>query len=63
VPASTVLTIPVRTAETIATRVGALPEWVLILVGLGALAAVWRRRTRSLVHSGKREDDQQVGDA
>lgn len=63
VPASTVLTIPVRTAETIATRVGALPEWVLILVGAGALAAVWRRRTRSLVHSGKQEDDQQVGDA
>ncbi|MEV6860215.1 apolipoprotein N-acyltransferase [Streptosporangium subroseum] len=63
VPASTVLTIPVRTAETIATRVGALPEWVLILVGAGALAAVWRRRTRSLVNSGKREDDQQVGDA
>jgi apolipoprotein N-acyltransferase len=63
VPASTVLTIPVRTAETIATRVGALPEWMLILVGAGALAAVWRRRTRSLVHSGKREDDQPVGDA
>jgi apolipoprotein N-acyltransferase len=63
VPASTVLTIPVRTAETIATRVGALPEWALILVSVGALAAVWRRRTRSLVHSANREDDQQVGDA
>ncbi|MGV9775189.1 apolipoprotein N-acyltransferase [Streptosporangium sp. NPDC003464] len=63
VPAANVLTVPVRTAETIATRVGALPEWALILVSAGALAAAWRRRPRSLVHSVNQEGDQQVGDA
>ncbi|WP_326823385.1 apolipoprotein N-acyltransferase [Streptosporangium sp. NBC_01756] len=63
VPASNVLSIPVRTAETIATRVGALPEWALILVSAGALAAGWRRRPRNLVHSVNQEGDQQVGDA
>ncbi|MGJ6961734.1 apolipoprotein N-acyltransferase [Streptosporangium sp. G11] len=63
VPAMNVLTVPVRTAQTIATRVGALPEWALILVGAGAVAAAWRRRTPVAGHSANREDDQQVGDA
>ncbi|WP_344744856.1 apolipoprotein N-acyltransferase [Streptosporangium vulgare] len=63
VPAMNVLTVPVRTARTVATRVGALPEWALILVGAGALAAAWRRRTPGVGHSVNREDDQQVGDA
>ncbi|WP_329079398.1 MULTISPECIES: apolipoprotein N-acyltransferase [unclassified Streptosporangium] len=63
VPAMKVLTVPVRTAQTIATRVGALPEWALILVGAGATAAAWRRRTPRAGHPVNREDDQQVGDA
>ncbi|GAA4201372.1 apolipoprotein N-acyltransferase [Streptosporangium oxazolinicum] len=63
VPAMNVLTVPVRTARTIATRVGALPEWALILVGAGAVAAAWRRRTPRAEHPVNREDDQQVGDA
>ncbi|WP_436759722.1 apolipoprotein N-acyltransferase [Streptosporangium sp. V21-05] len=63
VPAMNVLTVPVRTARTVATRVGALPEWALILVGAGAVAAAWRRRTPGAGHSVNREDDQQVGDA
>lgn len=62
VPAMNVLTVPVRTAQTIATRVGALPEWALILVGAGAVAAAWRRRTPGTGHPAHREDDQQVGD-
>ncbi|MEU8384002.1 nitrilase-related carbon-nitrogen hydrolase [Streptosporangium sp. NPDC048865] len=63
VPAMNVLTVPVRTAQTVATRVGALPEWALILVGAGAVAAAWRRRRPGAGHSVNREDDQQVGDA
>ncbi|MEV7970389.1 apolipoprotein N-acyltransferase [Sphaerisporangium sp. NPDC088356] len=39
-----VVTVPIRTGETLATRVGALPEWALLLVGAGALAAALRRR-------------------
>ncbi|WP_281690720.1 apolipoprotein N-acyltransferase [Pseudonocardia thermophila] len=39
----TVVTVPVRTGQTLATRVGAAPEWALILAGAMALAvAVWR---------------------
>ncbi len=63
VPTMNVLTVPVRTAQTLATRVGALPEWLLILVSTGALAAVWRRRTRTLTPSPGQADEQQVGDA
>lgn len=62
VPAANVLRVPVRTAETVATRVGALPEWALILVSVGALAAAWRRGPRSLVHSANQDGDRQVGD-
>ncbi|GAA2270986.1 apolipoprotein N-acyltransferase [Nonomuraea roseoviolacea subsp. roseoviolacea] len=40
-----VVTVPVRTRETIATRVGALPEWALALMGVAAVGvAVWRGR-------------------
>jgi len=43
----TVVTVPVRTQATIATRVGALPEWALILMGSGAVVvAAWRGRKR-----------------
>ncbi|MFC4591557.1 apolipoprotein N-acyltransferase [Sphaerisporangium corydalis] len=34
-----VVTVPVRTGQTLATRAGALPEWALLLAGLGAVAA------------------------
>ncbi|MET7466192.1 apolipoprotein N-acyltransferase, partial [Nonomuraea sp. NPDC005501] len=41
----TVVKVPVRTQETIATRVGALPEWALALMGVAAAGvAVWRGR-------------------
>ncbi|MGC5012249.1 apolipoprotein N-acyltransferase [Streptosporangium sp. DT93] len=70
VPASNVLTVPVRTAQTIATRVGALPEWALMLMGACALAAAaitGRRRAgtvgRAAGRSSDRQDDRQVGDA
>ncbi|MEV8635159.1 apolipoprotein N-acyltransferase [Streptosporangium sp. NPDC051023] len=63
VPAMNVLTVPVRTAQTLATRVGALPEWLLIAVGAGALAAAWRRRTRTSAPFAGRADEQQVGEA
>lgn len=42
-----VVKVPVRTQETIATRVGALPEWALMLMGAAAAAvAAWRGRRR-----------------
>ncbi|MEU4575565.1 apolipoprotein N-acyltransferase [Nonomuraea sp. NPDC023979] len=41
----TVVTVPIRTEHTIATRVGALPEWALMVMGAAAVGvAVWRRR-------------------
>lgn len=47
VPDRIVVTVPVRTRDTIATKVGALPEWILILMGLGAtvtaIPAQWRK--------------------
>ena len=43
----TVVTVPVLTEETIATRVGAWPEWILILVGMGALGTVMLRHWRT----------------
>lgn len=63
VPAANVLTVPVRTSVTVATRVGALPEWAMVLVGAGALAAGRRRRTRSPAHFAGQEDRRQVGEA
>ncbi|MFI6503665.1 apolipoprotein N-acyltransferase [Nonomuraea typhae] len=43
----TVVKVPVRTQSTIATRVGAAPEWALIAMGAVAVcAAAWRGRRR-----------------
>ncbi|WP_431895158.1 apolipoprotein N-acyltransferase [Nonomuraea sp. bgisy101] len=40
-----VVKVPVRTGTTIATRVGAAPEWALLVVGAVAIgAAAWRRK-------------------
>ncbi|MDA0638240.1 apolipoprotein N-acyltransferase [Nonomuraea sp. MCN248] len=42
---STVVTVPVRTEQTIATRVGAAPEWALMMLGAAAtVVAAWRGR-------------------
>ncbi|NUR88675.1 MAG: apolipoprotein N-acyltransferase, partial [Nonomuraea sp.] len=44
----TVVKVPVRTAQTIATAVGAAPEWALALLGLAAAGlAGWRIRRRA----------------
>ncbi|MEV0590774.1 apolipoprotein N-acyltransferase [Nonomuraea cavernae] len=43
-----VVTVPVRTQTTVATRLGALPEWALALMGVVAAGAAWR---------GRRQDD------
>ncbi|GAA0404365.1 apolipoprotein N-acyltransferase [Acrocarpospora corrugata] len=52
VPARTVVNVPVRTGNTLATRVGAAPELVLILMGAAATmvaaGAAWRRRERRI---------------
>ncbi|MBG0816735.1 apolipoprotein N-acyltransferase [Planomonospora sp. ID82291] len=57
-----VLRVPVRTRATVATTVGALPEWALILMGTAALAAVPVLRRRDPARPVTRSDDQQVGD-
>ncbi|MER6952162.1 apolipoprotein N-acyltransferase [Nonomuraea sp. NPDC000554] len=42
-----VVKVPVRTQETIATKVGAAPEWALMMMGAAAVGvAVWRGRRR-----------------
>ncbi|WP_433444403.1 apolipoprotein N-acyltransferase [Nonomuraea sp. CA-141351] len=42
-----VVKVPVRTQETIATKVGALPEWALMVMGVAAAGvAAWRGRRR-----------------
>ncbi|MGN9844131.1 apolipoprotein N-acyltransferase [Nonomuraea sp. H19] len=42
-----VVKVPVRTQETIATRVGAVPEWALMVMGAAAVGvAAWRGRRR-----------------
>ncbi|WP_260477915.1 apolipoprotein N-acyltransferase [Nonomuraea sp. WAC 01424] len=47
VPDMNVVTVPVRTQETIATKVGELPEWALMVMGAAAVGvAVWRGRRR-----------------
>jgi apolipoprotein N-acyltransferase len=50
-PAMNVVTVPVRTRGTIATEVGAVPEWILILMGAGAtaVALVSRKRTSNAI--------------
>lgn len=43
-----VVKVPVRTQETIATKVGALPEWALMVMGAAAAGfAAWRGRRRA----------------
>ncbi|HEX2497197.1 MAG TPA: apolipoprotein N-acyltransferase [Actinomycetes bacterium] len=50
-----------RTEQTLATRIGAVPEWLLALAGLVAVGfAVWSDRTRS---QRTRSDDPAVGSA
>jgi apolipoprotein N-acyltransferase len=45
VPGMNVVDVPVRTKNTLASEVGALPEWVLILMGVAAtMATIFRRR-------------------
>ncbi|MGW4425512.1 apolipoprotein N-acyltransferase [Streptosporangium sp. NPDC004631] len=63
IPAANVLTVPIRTSVTVATRVGALPEWAMVLVGTGALAMGRWRRTRPPAHFPGQEDRRQVGEA
>ncbi|WP_326643747.1 apolipoprotein N-acyltransferase [Nonomuraea fuscirosea] len=47
VPDMNVVKVPVRTQETIATKVGGLPEWALMVMGAAAAGvAVWRGRRR-----------------
>ncbi|SDL63078.1 apolipoprotein N-acyltransferase [Nonomuraea maritima] len=47
VAAMNVVKVPVRTRETLATKVGALPEWALMLMGVAAVGvAAWRGRRR-----------------
>jgi len=43
-PAALVEPVPLRTTTTLATRLGAAPEWLLTAVGLVALGLAWRRR-------------------
>ena len=46
-PAVVVTEVAQRNSTTVATRLGAAPEWLLAVVGAGALrAAVWRSRRR-----------------
>jgi apolipoprotein N-acyltransferase len=50
-PAVKVATVATGTRHTLATRVGAGPEWVIAGIGaLGILAALRRRRTRRIAH-------------
>ncbi|MET8162322.1 apolipoprotein N-acyltransferase [Sphaerisporangium sp. NPDC005289] len=51
-----VVTVPVRTGETIATRVGAAPEWALVLIAAGSLVAALRRRPTPEHDSSDEED-------
>jgi apolipoprotein N-acyltransferase len=44
-PAALVERVPLRTTTTLATRLGAVPEWILTAAGLVAFAVAWRRRT------------------
>jgi len=47
---------PLLDTTTLATRLGAVPEWVLVALGLAAIAAVIAVRRRSGVHDRKDED-------
>jgi len=43
-PAALVERVPLRTTTTLATRLGAVPEWILTAAGLVAFGVAWRRR-------------------
>jgi apolipoprotein N-acyltransferase len=43
-PAALVRQVPLRTTTTLATRLGAAPEWALTLLGLAGAGWAWRRR-------------------
>ncbi len=45
-PATLVERVPLRATTTMATRLGSLPEWLLVVAGVGALAWTLRRRPR-----------------
>ncbi|GII51837.1 apolipoprotein N-acyltransferase [Planotetraspora thailandica] len=48
VPGMNVVKVPVRTGNTLASKVGAIPEWILILMGAGAVAmAIYAARRQS----------------
>jgi apolipoprotein N-acyltransferase len=61
-PAALVERIPLRRTTTLASRLGSLPEWLLVIVGVGAFVAAARRHTPSNpvnpmpVHSREDED-------
>jgi apolipoprotein N-acyltransferase len=42
-PAALVEQVPLRTTTTLATRLGAGPEWLLAVLGLVAFGIAWRR--------------------
>ncbi|WP_246005265.1 apolipoprotein N-acyltransferase [[Actinomadura] parvosata] len=53
-----VVQVPVRTRETLATKVGALPEWALMVMGAAAVAvAAWRGRRRGERVSGRMRNE------
>nr|WP_240973167.1 apolipoprotein N-acyltransferase [Nonomuraea sp. FMUSA5-5] len=53
-----VVEVPVRTRETLATKVGALPEWALMVMGAAAAAvAAWRGRRRGERVSGRMRNE------
>ncbi|CRK55332.1 Apolipoprotein N-acyltransferase in lipid-linked oligosaccharide synthesis cluster [Alloactinosynnema sp. L-07] len=45
-PAALVETVPLRTSVTVADRLGALPEWIMVVAGMAGLAGAWSRRRR-----------------
>ena len=61
-PAALVERIPLRTTTTLATQLGAVPEWSLVTLGLAALAGVQvdrRRRARVLPSTESCREHQQ----
>lgn len=53
-----VVRVPVRTEQTLATKVGALPEWALMVMGAAAAAvAAWHGRRRGGRMGGRMRND------
>jgi apolipoprotein N-acyltransferase len=57
-PAALVSQVPLLTSTTLATRLGAWPEWVLTVLGLAAVAA-WPFRGRAARAAGERDGRRQ----